>query len=555
MSFHRRNLLFICVLALVVMAPTQKYQSGQPIPPTGTGEANTASNLGGGLSNFSSKNGVDLRFNSFSPLDFTLTSHLIGVNVDRWFPSNIVVATKDLAAPTDALTGADIAAAIAACGSGICQVNLGAGTYTDVCIEITRNNTHIIGRGCGVTILKPYIDLDDCTATEVGAMLTFRGVDNVELAYMELDGGKNFLSPATCDENFCGEAIREDDSLAGRSNYGWFHHLCVHDFAGSGLETDRSSYWVLEHSDFTNFGCDQTVGSGNTCGCGAGDPGNCRGWNLEPDPGLGHMTQANDMSWFGATYNSIARFSTFGVATHAGIEIAGDCINYPNMCPDNDELSDNVVNTSIVVNGGNHARVLRNRVSNPGEASGTGDIGVGILVTAQSINQVLIEDNLVTNSASSGIVAKPTGPGDLTIRGNILSNNCQDHNDNGDIWIWGNNSGGIMGYPRDLLVENNHVTGSSGCTYGLKAADDGQPFAGSVRYIGGSYAAGIDGAVKVDNGDLEMRGLKVNGNLIFDTNARGLAVGNTVSGSITNTGGVCIMTNSATPIPSSCVAP
>lgn len=46
----------------------------------GGGETNTASNLGGGLDNFSSKSGVDLRFNSFLASDFDLTSNVIGID-------------------------------------------------------------------------------------------------------------------------------------------------------------------------------------------------------------------------------------------------------------------------------------------------------------------------------------------------------------------------------------------------------------------------------------------------------------------------------------------
>lgn len=45
-----------------------------------TGETNTASNLGGGLDNFSSKSGVDLRFNSFLATDFDLVSNVIGID-------------------------------------------------------------------------------------------------------------------------------------------------------------------------------------------------------------------------------------------------------------------------------------------------------------------------------------------------------------------------------------------------------------------------------------------------------------------------------------------
>lgn len=46
----------------------------------GAGEANTASNLGGGLANYDSKTGVDLRFNSFNSSHFDLSSNLISAD-------------------------------------------------------------------------------------------------------------------------------------------------------------------------------------------------------------------------------------------------------------------------------------------------------------------------------------------------------------------------------------------------------------------------------------------------------------------------------------------
>lgn len=46
----------------------------------GGGEVNTASNLGGGLANYDSKSGVDLRFNSFTASDFNLASNLISLD-------------------------------------------------------------------------------------------------------------------------------------------------------------------------------------------------------------------------------------------------------------------------------------------------------------------------------------------------------------------------------------------------------------------------------------------------------------------------------------------
>jgi hypothetical protein len=51
---------------------------------SGAGEANTASNLGGGLANWDSKSGVDLRFNTFATADFDLASNLITIDATKW---------------------------------------------------------------------------------------------------------------------------------------------------------------------------------------------------------------------------------------------------------------------------------------------------------------------------------------------------------------------------------------------------------------------------------------------------------------------------------------
>jgi hypothetical protein len=50
----------------------------------GGGETNTASNLGGGLANWDSKSGVDLRFNTFDAGDFNLASNLITIDNAKW---------------------------------------------------------------------------------------------------------------------------------------------------------------------------------------------------------------------------------------------------------------------------------------------------------------------------------------------------------------------------------------------------------------------------------------------------------------------------------------
>jgi hypothetical protein len=66
--------------SMMVYNPTSKLVGFRPIPSGGSGEANTASNLGGGLANFSGKSGVDLQFNSFLATDFDLSSNTIAID-------------------------------------------------------------------------------------------------------------------------------------------------------------------------------------------------------------------------------------------------------------------------------------------------------------------------------------------------------------------------------------------------------------------------------------------------------------------------------------------
>ncbi|MDQ3245207.1 MAG: tail fiber domain-containing protein [bacterium] len=65
----------------------------------GSGESNTASNLGGGLANFDSKSGVDLRFNSFTLSDFNLVSNLISIDYINGQSAN--TSTKGFLTSTD----------------------------------------------------------------------------------------------------------------------------------------------------------------------------------------------------------------------------------------------------------------------------------------------------------------------------------------------------------------------------------------------------------------------------------------------------------------------
>lgn len=56
------------------------------------GEVNTASNLGGGLANYSTKSGVDLQFNSFAAADFDLAANLISIDDTKWATDSGVAA-------------------------------------------------------------------------------------------------------------------------------------------------------------------------------------------------------------------------------------------------------------------------------------------------------------------------------------------------------------------------------------------------------------------------------------------------------------------------------
>ena len=60
------------------------------LPMGSGGETNTGSNLGGGLANYDSKSGVDLRFNTFNASDFGLSGNLI--SLDATLKSNLNTA-------------------------------------------------------------------------------------------------------------------------------------------------------------------------------------------------------------------------------------------------------------------------------------------------------------------------------------------------------------------------------------------------------------------------------------------------------------------------------
>lgn len=84
-------------------------QSGNTLTiagPAGSGEANTASNLGGGLANFDTKSGVDLRFNSFATADFDLGTNLITIDGTKWATLASPTFTGTVTVPTPFTLGA-----------------------------------------------------------------------------------------------------------------------------------------------------------------------------------------------------------------------------------------------------------------------------------------------------------------------------------------------------------------------------------------------------------------------------------------------------------------
>jgi len=82
------------------LGQVRKYDVGT-LPTGGGGEANTASNLGGGLANFDAKVGVDLRFNTFRALDFSLASNLLSFNRSLTLAGDPALGSEECVWTTD----------------------------------------------------------------------------------------------------------------------------------------------------------------------------------------------------------------------------------------------------------------------------------------------------------------------------------------------------------------------------------------------------------------------------------------------------------------------
>ena len=120
----------------------------------GSGEANTASNVGGGLGVFSAKSGVDLQFNSFAATDFNLAGNVISIDYTNGQASSALV--KGFLTSADWSTFNSKQAALVS-GTNIKTVNstslLGSG---DVAVQATLvsgtniktvNSTSLLGSG------------------------------------------------------------------------------------------------------------------------------------------------------------------------------------------------------------------------------------------------------------------------------------------------------------------------------------------------------------------------------------------------------------------------
>lgn len=74
--------------------------SWEAIGGAGSGEANTASNLGGGLGLYSVKVGVDLQFNSLAAADFDLASNVVTIDDTKWAKDSEIQVDTDTNAGT-----------------------------------------------------------------------------------------------------------------------------------------------------------------------------------------------------------------------------------------------------------------------------------------------------------------------------------------------------------------------------------------------------------------------------------------------------------------------
>lgn len=121
----------------------------------GSGETNTASNLGGGVANWDSKSGVDLRFNTFNSSHFTLSSHIISLSpsADVAWNTNKITGLKDPTSAQDAATKSYVDNAVSAINPAVAvqaatTANVSGYTYSNgasgIGATLTQNSAAVV---------------------------------------------------------------------------------------------------------------------------------------------------------------------------------------------------------------------------------------------------------------------------------------------------------------------------------------------------------------------------------------------------------------------------
>lgn len=174
----------------------------------GSGETNTASNLGGGLANFDSKLGVDLRFNTFAAADFDLASNLITIDTTKWATDAEVAAGYQ---PLDSDLTSIAALSTTSHGRGLLddadatasRTSIGAAASGAVgSTGITMNTARLLGR----TAASAGV-IEEIT---VGSPLTFSGGALDIAGIADADLASNYSGVGACGANTWASTLNDN---------------------------------------------------------------------------------------------------------------------------------------------------------------------------------------------------------------------------------------------------------------------------------------------------------------------------------------------------------
>lgn len=463
------------------------------------------------------------------------------------------------------LTGAAIEAAIDSCKAGgvACDIKLGPGTFTNVCLAITNTppgGIRMYGAGMGRTILQRGTtshSADDCVAiTTQGQMVELNNANDVELSDFTLDGNKSNLDYPTCNaSDNCGFAIYINSPSNLISNRVWIHRLEIKNHIGGGIAGAHVAQSIYEQNLITHNGCFQTAdavgdeicggnrGAGDGGWTGAGDVGGTAGLKSK---GNGILTSNGLLP--GSQGGLLIQDNTVIGASYVGIEV----FNFG----EEDRILGNYVQDArqgMGCNGCYNSEFAHNRITSSGLTGLLGDNGVGLIVTGGSQN-VYVHHNFMYSNDGDGMQIKPTSGGmGFRIEHNYMDSNCVTHN------------GGAFGSQLDIggtatltdlsVIDNQMLNNSSGagCTYGLSV--NSGIWTGIIRILGNYISnSGTSGAahilvnnatitgltatgnVDITSANAEVSLLNITGNLTYNATTTGLAWGNAVSGSTTNNG-------------------